>query len=187
MAYNLNEIFSIVSVDEDKVVLEVLADTPLEVAMFPFVSASYNYITVTRGRKHILTVIKKDGHTFSFEFGDGGHTLISDSLEELKKYVLKFIEDNNILIEWNGQDIISTKIFYNSNYGKWQLTLEGKRKSNYGFGSTDVHFWSTTAKSVEDMIKECYVRFVRSDSWECSTAVTGINVWTAKNPKYIFK
>lgn len=187
MAYNLNKIFSIVSVDKDKVIIEVLADTPLKVAMFPFVSASYNYITVTRGRKHILTVIKKDGCTFSFEFGDGGYTLISDSLEELKKYVLKFIEDNDILIEWNGQNIISARIFYNSNYKKWQLTLEGKRKSNYGFGSTDVHYWSTTAKSIEDMIEECHGRFVYSDNWKRITAVTGISVWTARNPEYIFK
>ena len=85
MSYNLNEIFKLVSADEDKVVIEVLADSPLKVAMFPFVSSEYNYITITRGCKHVLTVIKKDGKTFSFHFGDGGYTLISESLEELKK------------------------------------------------------------------------------------------------------
>ena len=115
MSYNLNEIFKFVSADEDKVIIEVIADSPLKVAMFPFVSSEYNYITITRGRDHVLTVIKKDGKTFSFDFGDSGHTLISDSLKELKKYVLKFIEDNNVLIEWNGQGISNVKIFYNRN------------------------------------------------------------------------
>ena len=65
----------------------------------------------------------------------------------------KFIEDNNVLIEWNGQGISNVKIFYNSNYKKWQLTLEGKHKSNYGFGSCDVHYWSSTAKSSKEMIE----------------------------------
>lgn len=178
MSYNLKEIFKLISADEDKVILEVLADSPLKVAMFPFVSSEYNYITVTRGRDHVLTVIKKDGKTFSFDFGDSGHTLISDSLKELKKYVLKFIEDNNVLIEWNGQSINSVKIFYNSNYKKWQLTLEGKRK--------DVHYWSSTAKSSKEMIEECK-RFIVASSWQKVIAVTGIDVWKAVNPKFMFK
>ena len=186
MSYNLNEIFKLVSADEDKVVIEVLADSPLKVAMFPFVSSEYNYITVTRGRKHVLTIIKKDGKTFSFHFGDGGYTLISESLEELKKYVLKFISDSGILIEWNGQGIRRVDIYYNSNYKKWQLTLEGKRKTNYGFGSVDVHYWSSNAKSLEDMIVEC-TKFVIAPAWEHSKAVTGIDVWTAKNPQFYFK
>ena len=146
MSYNLNEIFKLVSADEDKVIIEVLADSPLKVAMFPFVSSEYNYITVTRGRNHILTVIKKDGKTFSFDFGDNGHTLISDSLKELKKFVLKFISDSGVLIEWNGWNIRRVVIYYNSSYKKWQLTLEGERKTNYGFRSNDAFYWSTTAK-----------------------------------------
>lgn len=186
MSYNLNEIFKFVSADEDKVIIEVIADSPLKVAMFPFVSSEYNYITITRGRDHVLTVIKKDGKTFSFDFGDSGHTLISDSLKELKKYVLKFIEDNNVLIEWNGQGISNVKIFYNSNYKKWQLTLEGKRKSNYGFVSCDVHYWSSTAKSSKEMIEECK-RFIIAPSWQKVIAVTGIDVWKAVNPKFMFK
>jgi hypothetical protein len=186
MSYNLNEIFKLVDANEDRVVIEVLADSPLKVAMFPFVSSEYNYITVTRGRNHVLTVIKKDGKTFSFSFGDGGYTLISDSLEELKKYVLKFIEDSGVLIEFNGQRISRVKIFYNSNYKKWQLTLEGIRKSNYGFGSVDVHYWSSTAKTFEDMVNECR-RFVVASEWKPNVAVTGLDVWTAVNFEFRFK
>ena len=186
MSYNLNEIFKFVSADEDKVIIEVVADSPLKVAMFPFVSSEYNYITVTRGRNHILTVIKKDGKTFSFDFGDNGHTLISDSLEELKKQVLRFISDSGILIEWNGWVINKVCIYYNSNYNKWQLTLEGKRKSNYGFGRCDAFYWSYTARNVDEMIKEC-MKFVTAKSWEHRKAVTGIDVWDAVCPQFNFR
>ena len=50
MSYNLNEIFKFVSADEDKVIIEVIADSPLKVAMFPFVSSSVNTILF----KHLL-------------------------------------------------------------------------------------------------------------------------------------
>lgn len=186
MSYNLNEIFKFVSADEDKIIIEVIADSPLKVAMFPFVSSEYNYITVTRGRNHTLTVIYKNGKTFSFNFGDSGYTLISDSLKELKKHVLKFISDNGILIEWNGWEIKEVHIYYNSNYKKWQLTLEGKRKSNYGFGICDAFYWSSNANNVDEMIEEC-TKFVTAKSWESYKAVTGITVWKAICPQFNFK
>ena len=186
MSYNLNEIFKFVSADEDKVIIEVIADSPLKVAMFPFVSSEYNYITVTRGRNHTLTVIYKNGKTFSFNFGDSGYTLISDSLKELKKHVLKFISDNGVLIEWNGWEIKEVHIYYNSNYKKWQLTFEGKRKSNYGFGICDAFYWSFNANNVDEMIEEC-TKFVIAKSWESYKAVTGITVWKAICPQFNFK
>lgn len=98
MNNSLDKIFSIQDVSTDKVIIKVHADTPLTVAEYPFVASNYEYITVTRkGGKYgsyILTVVKDDGKTFDFCWGYNGHTLISESLEMLKKAVVKFIKNN---------------------------------------------------------------------------------------------
>ena len=51
----LKEIFEIVSNNSEQVVLKVNADDPLTVAMNPYVSGEYAYVTVTKGTEHILT------------------------------------------------------------------------------------------------------------------------------------
>ena len=174
MNSNLENIFCLRHFDNEKVILRVLADNPFKVAMFPFVSSDWEYITVTRGKNHTLTVIKKDGTTFSFHWGFNGHTLIGDSLESLKKNVLKFINESNILLEYNGGKNESAKIYYNSNYKKWQLTI-----------NDDVHYWSDTAQSLTDMIEDCE-RFVIANNWKERIAPTGITVWDAENVVYVF-
>lgn len=175
MSNNLNEIFELYHVDEDKVVIKVKADSTLKVAMFPFVSMEYEYITVTRGRDHVLTVVYKNGKTFDFHWGFNGHTLISEGLTKLKKSVLDFINDTDILLEYNGGFYSNPKIFYNSSYHKWQFSME-----------SNLHYWSNTANSFEDMAKEC-LKFVEPDSWTEEIAVTGITVWKANNPRFCFR
>lgn len=173
MNSNLENIFCLKYLDNNKIIIQVLADDPFKVAMFPFVSSDWKYITVTRGKNHILTVIKDDGTTFDFHWGFSGYTLISESLEMLKKNVLKFISDSDIFIEYNGGEIKEARIFYNSNYKKWQLTL----------GPVEAIYWSDVAQSLEEMIEDCK-RFVTSDAWEKTVAVTGIDVWIATNPTF---
>lgn len=173
MEKNLNNIFEIVDVDSNQIVIKVNADSTLKVAQFPFVSMEYDYITVTRGNKHILTIIKKDGSTFDFHWGYGGHTLISEGLERLKKSVMQFINESDILFEWKGKTSKSATIYFNSNYRKWQLTID------------DAHYWSDTATSVNEMIRECR-KFVISD-WTQDIAPTGITIWKADNPQFCFR
>lgn len=174
MNSNLENIFYLKHIDDEKIIIQVLADDTFKVAMFPFVSSDWEYITVTRGSNHILTVIKKDGTTFDFYWGFNGHTLISESLEVLKKKVLEFINESNILIEYNGGELKSARIYYNSNYKKWQLTI-----------NNGVHYWSDTAKSLSDMIEDCE-RFVIANNWKERIAPTGITVWDAEDMVFVF-
>jgi hypothetical protein len=88
--------FNVVANDETQVVLKVTVKDNLQIALNPYIQSDYDYITVTKGPNHTLTVIKKDGTTFSFVWGVGGFTLISDNLERLRKEVVKFIESQNI-------------------------------------------------------------------------------------------
>lgn len=94
MAYDLSKVMKIVDRNSDRVVIKVSSDDPLTTAMYPFIPGNTAYITVTLGENHVLTVIKKDNSTFSFHWGIGGYTLISESLEQLRKEVVNFLERN---------------------------------------------------------------------------------------------
>lgn len=94
--YNLDEIFTLYSDDEDQAIIKVNANSPLMVARYPFVSGEYEYITVTKSDTHILTIVKKDGSKTSFHWGAGGCTCISESLRELKTQVQKFLTDSRV-------------------------------------------------------------------------------------------
>ena len=171
----LKKIFEIVSNNSEQVVLKVNADDPLTVAMNPYVSGNYAYITVTKGTEHILTVTKKDGSTFSFHWGDSGYTLISENLERLRKEVIKFIEHEGILLGWNTDELpTEISIFYNSNYKSWQFTARGNKVQAY--------YWSDYASSWEEMANEVYRFFPRFKAccWGHDTAVTGIDIWKLK-------
>ena len=87
------EYFSIVQNTPEIIVLKVRPLTNFDVAMNPYLGTDYDYISVTKGENHILTVVKKDGKSFSFNWGIGGHTLISEELELLKNKVIRFIHD----------------------------------------------------------------------------------------------
>ena len=173
---NLNNIFELESVDTTQIILKVNANSSLKVAKYPFVSSDYDYITVTRGRKHLLTVIHKDGTTFSFHWGEGGYTLISDNLSLLKYNVITFIEDNcGIILEYDGTEpLTEATIYYNTWYKKWQLSLNRS------------HWWSNTATDSDEMIEECK-KFVTADEWKEQKATTGITVWKAINPKFTIR
>lgn len=172
---NLDSIFELESVDTTQVILKVNANNSLKVAKYPFVSTDYDYITVTRGKKHLLTVIKKNGTTFSFHWGEGGYTLISDELELLKHNVMAFIDDCNIIMEYDGTETLTeATIYYNSWYKKWQLSLDRS------------HWWSKTAIDSDEMIEECK-KFVIADEWKEQKATTGITVWKAINPKFTIR
>ena len=175
---NLDRIFQIQDTTDTMVIIKVTADNPLLIAQFPFVQKNYAYITVTRGEDHNLTVVYEDGHTFSFHWGHSGYTLVDETCDMLHWAVEQFIEESDILLSYDGGKVSSVCIYYNSNFGKWQLTLEV-------FGGSNGYYWSSTATDAESMIKECQ-KFVTAD-WEKGKAITGIDIWNGKNFKLHLK
>lgn len=175
--YDLDGIFSIEEIDDNQVIIKVLADSPLKVAQYPFVSKDYAYITVTRGESHLCKVIYADGHSFSFHWGGGSRTLVGEELEELKRQVIAFINQNHIFLNYDGQKVTGADIFYNSNLGLWQVTLDPVR----------CHYWSKTASNEQDMIKEAEQLGIFAEEWKKGVAQTGIDIWTAVNPKFQIK
>ena len=171
---NLDKIFSIQDISADKVIIKVNADSPLTVAEYPFIKKQYQYITVTRGEKHILVIVKEDGDTFSFHWGNGGYTIIGEELEMLKNAVIQFIEENDIILDYDGSPINEVTIYFNHNFNLQQLNLDNTK------------YWSKTAKSFEEMRDEVK-KFVVADAWEKGKARTGIDIWTAKTFKVSVK
>lgn len=110
--------------DNELVILKVKDLTNLQIAQKPYFNSGMDYITITRGGKQVLTVVNKDGKTFSCQWGDGGYTLISENLEELKRVVLRFLEANNIFINLinNKLPLVATS-FKNRNFDRWQFRL----------------------------------------------------------------
>ena len=168
--------FEIVERNSDKIILKVLAKDSLTVAKHPYVSAEWDYITVTRGKEHVLTVIKNEGSTFNFHWGESGYTLISEGLKKLKLAVIDYLEkENYILLDWDDGKVNQASICYNGNFESWQLKLEG-----YRYGSTIRAFArDKKIRSVEEMI-EYAKHFVNAKGWEKVKAETGIDLWKAK-------
>ena len=176
--YDLSNVLETKEVSSNQVIIKVNAKDPLTVAKYPFLDSEMAYITVTRGNEHVFTVIKENGKTWSFHFGKSGHTLISESTEILKRNVMQFIKDNDIAIDYSGEKPIKAKVYYNSNYRKWQLSVDTVKGC--------FNHWSDTAKNFEEAL-DSFKGFVTSPNWNERKAVTGITVWDATEPKFTLK
>lgn len=174
--YDMTKVFKIEEVTNNQVIVEVSAKDPLTVARYPFLNSQMKYITITRGGQHICTVVNENGTTWSWEFGDRGYTLVSDSVEELEKNLLEFIKSHDIAIEYAGGSPKSACIFYNHNYNKWQLLIDVQ-----GGPKSDFYVWATSANSIETAI-EAFKGFVTSDNWKRSSGG-----WDAVNPTFTIK
>ena len=166
---NTAAVFKLVHVDKEQVILKVNAENNLVIAMNPYINATYDYISVTRGDNHNLTIVHKDGHTYSFHWGISGATLISQALHMLREAVCTFIESQGTLLDLTTDKPTKACVFFNHNLCCWQLTVDSG------------HYFSKTAKSVVDIQKEAK-RFINTKGWAKQIAPTGITVWVAMKP-----
>jgi hypothetical protein len=173
-------VFSLLSVTPEQVIVGVNADTPLTVAQHPYINAQMAYITLTRGSKHILTVINKDGSTpCSFWWGVGGYTVIGEELKRLKLELIKFIQlECHVILEWDDGPLDNATFFYNNNLKRWQLTLCGNRMHTI----IRAHVWAELNITSADEMKIFCQDFVSVKDWAIKTAETGITVWEAIDP-----
>ena len=170
----MSEVLKVIHNDRGQVVLEVNANDPLTVAMHPYVQSNWKYITVGKGRKHVLTVVRTDGTSFSFHWGEGGYTLISEGLEQLRKKVVETITDNYIWLDWIGDEMPDEiNIFYNSNFRAWEMTARNTHNRDA--------YWFSKGNSWEDVAFEVEQIFpdLEKIEWRQGIAQTGIPIWRA--------
>lgn len=165
----MSSVLELVQNDREKVVIKVNAKDPLTVALNPEFNSEMAYITVTKGKKHIMTIIKEDGTSWSFHWGGNSCTMVSDSVLAMKNKVIAFIRENGIAYGLTDYPTKAT-IFYNDYFKSWQLTLERGREED--------HIWYKDAANETDMI--LYARkFINVEGWGQRKAQTGIKVWEA--------
>lgn len=169
-----NEIFELVKYDNQKAILKVKEVDNLTIAEFPFISSKMDYITITRGRNHVMSVINKDGSTWSISWGESGCTMCSDSTNALKWAARDFFQlDCGILLDLtvDNSEIKEATIYYNSNFHKWQLNLRvGPYQSQ--------NLWFNDCKNQNDVIVKAN-KIIGVHTWEKGIAITGIDIWRA--------
>ena len=95
--------FRLIQNTEDLVVLEVVVCSPLEVALHPYLSTDWKYVSVSKGVNNTLTIIDKDGKSKMYQIN---HFSSKDRIKalpvqisKLRKKVLEAIFKYGILIE----------------------------------------------------------------------------------------
>lgn len=172
--------FTLVDNTNEQVILKNEAKTSLDVARFPYVSSQCDYITVTKGKNHILTIINENGSTFDFHWGERGYSLVSEAHDLLRKKVVEFVEKECAisLDVLTIENPVKAHIFYNSNFGLWQGKLI------YRDGET-ANVWDKSSCNEFEMA-EFLTRYNENfdfEHLEHGIAQTGIDVWYMEEQK----
>lgn len=165
--------FSLVENTDEMVILKNEVKRPIDIAKNPWLSSDDEYVTITKGRDHVLTLVKTNGKTVSISFGGRGHTLISDNFRRLKEKAIETAHVFGVLLE-----IPTTKkpdnvcIFYNDNYKMWQavLTVNGFNIREY--------IWFNDAINQNDtleLVEDCFE--IKFKELTYKRAQTGIDTW----------
>ena len=166
------DVLELVHYDNDKVVVKFKELSNLEKAMNPWV-LNYEYVTITRGKNHIMTMISKDGGSWSISWGDNGCTMISDSLLRSRKEIVAFIEKDCFIplnLDVPNYLIESANVYYNNNVGCWQANFYVRGKSS--------NIWDKEWVCAKDAIN--FAKNIVGDcKWIKETAQTGIEIWRA--------
>lgn len=165
--------FKLAKNTEEMVILEVKEKDAWTIAQYPFLSSDYKYITITKGKEHMLTITKENGTTSSFSFGESGHTCVSDNLTMLKFKALDAVFQYGILIDIKTmKKPTQVEIFYNDYFKRWQSRLcvgdvEGEQ----------MHFFNcATEEETIQKLKEIFA--FEPMNIIVRKAVTGIMVWS---------
>lgn len=153
-----------------QVIIKVNTRDALSVAQHPYLSSDMAYITVQRGSKQIISIVKTDGTSKSYKPG-----YLSEFLEEK---IHKFLTNNYIIMSYTGEPVgptTNTYICYNINHGRWQL---------------QIHTYSIMAdKTVDtiDKMKDYCKHFFNTKSWKKSKSSNGYDIYIAEEPEFYLK
>lgn len=173
---NLDRVFYLKDVSFDKVIIKMIGDSSLYINEYPFLDSHYDYFTVTRGKEHDLIITFDDGTICRIHWGLYRNTQMDNMLSTLQAAIIQFIQDNDIILDYNGGIINEAIILYNNAYGKWSLALYSNKDNCFIF--------SDTASSAQDMIEECKKYIIAE--WEHNDQ-NGFESWKAKNFKILLK
>ena len=166
----MKEVFELVKVDKAKAILKVKELDNLTIAEYPFLNSKMEYITATRGKDAVMTVINKDGSTWHADLMSG-YYFDSKSTNDLKKAVKNFFQSTHGILL--GLCIDNDEIDYAcifQGYRFWQLVLKANGKEQ------NLHL--ENCNTLEDAMKESE-KYTGNREWIYKRARTGIDTWEA--------
>lgn len=89
----LFDIAKIVENNEECVVLEVTG-TPMDLIKLGYFDGDETMMRLTKGGNHICTVWRKNGGSYSWEWGISGSTIVSDKMNRQGTLIQECIEDD---------------------------------------------------------------------------------------------
>lgn len=100
------------------VVLKVKENSKIDLISLGSLDGNEEFIRYTKGKDHIITIFTEKGETYSWDFGQSGHTLISKKTKMQQELIVKCIEQeldiycggNRELIEKNLKDFNKSTI-----------------------------------------------------------------------------
>ena len=98
----------IVENNEECVILEVVG-SPFDLVRLGCFNGDEKMLRLTKGKKHTCTVWTEDGKNYSWYWGDGGYTLVSDQMAKRGKLIQECIEqDFEIYIGSDKRKVLNT-------------------------------------------------------------------------------
>lgn len=83
--------------NENCVLLKVKDNMKMQLINLGVFNGNEEFFRYTKGRNHTITVFKKDGSSYSWDFGEDGYTLATEKLNRQRRIIVKCIEkDLNI-------------------------------------------------------------------------------------------
>ena len=90
----LGQITEVVVNNDECVVLKVKADSEMDLIALAYFSGDETMFRLTKGDVQTCTVFYKDGNRFSWHWGRGGFTCVSDSTQKEGKLIQSTIEEH---------------------------------------------------------------------------------------------
>lgn len=107
----LFDLVELVSNTEDAAVLKVKPGSEMDLICLGCFNGDETMFRLTKGTNHTCTVWKKNGNHYSWNWGDGGHTLVTDQLTKQGHMIKQCLEgDFDILIYSRSKEKIRNDI-----------------------------------------------------------------------------
>lgn len=123
----IKDCFEVVYNNDECVLLR--AKTNKEVELFALGLDNVEMIRMTKGERQDCTLKFKNGNSFSWHWGMGGYTLVSDSTRDLGYKILHCIEyDFEIPVSWRYTRTDSKNSYFERDKALYHQLKEGGKK-----------------------------------------------------------
>lgn len=102
----LFDLVELISNTEEAVVLKVKPDSTMDLICLGCFNGDETVLRLTKGRSMTCTVWKEGGKNYSWYWGDGGYTLVSDNMTKKGRMIQECIEDGFDILVYGSKESI---------------------------------------------------------------------------------